>query len=530
MFFMRLNQRLLKAICSVALTIVITGCSESYWPVEDPICRHQTPVRPSHFWIPSQRHLVPTCEDCEDIENENLENNQPLQIADLIDVALQNNPTTRGTWANARAAAYGVKMSESLLFPTLNVQSALTHEHLYLDEKPFIGLAGNEGRDVQHSSTINVARQLGCSAPCGDIGGSNCDTTNCETNSLNLNYLLLDFGGRCATIEAARQALYISDWLHNRQIQEVLLAVLEAYYTHEGLVNLLIARQYDLKNAEENVRSARALFDSGVVTKLDLLQAETNLLNTQLNVVELQGQADVTRGRLITRLGLPADTSLKIAPFPDQIPLEQITESVEELIQVAKEQRPDLAATYANLQQTRSEVTIARSSGLPSLEANVNWQNNIYFKNPSFNNRALCASLVLNIPLFNGFFFYNQTRQAQERVRVACATIKETELQVILDVITSYSNYRTAVESLKYSEEYLKYSQETYDAALMSYNEGIGTILDLLSAQQTLADARAQKVEARTKWAVSLVGMAFSTGILGISYPHSFQIDARNPS
>lgn len=526
---MRLNW-FISISFKFGMAFALVGCSDAYWPLNDPICCNQTPLQPSQFWIPQERCPIPLCEDCEEIENENLENESPLELADLIDIALQNNPTTRQTWAGARAAAYGIKVAASPLFPSINVQSAVTYQDFRLDEKPDLGLAALAGQAQQASSpTINVARQQGClsGGAAGDFGDFGCGSTRFQTNCLNINYLLLDFGGRSANIEAARQALYISDWMHNRQIQQVLLSVLDAYYTYEGIANLLTARHYDLKNAEENVKSARELFEAGVVTKLDLLQAETNLVNTQLNIVELQGQAEVTRGRLITLLGLPGNTPMQIASFPDTMPLEQINGSVDNLIKMAKEQRPDLAASYANLQQARAEVVVARSAGLPTLEANLNLQNNIYFHNSSFNNRSLCASVALNIPLFNGFFFYNQTKQAQERVRSACAEIKETELQVILDVITSYSHFKTAVETLKYTEKYLKFSQETYDAAFISYNEGIGTILDLLSAQQTLADARAQRVEARTKWAISLAGIAFSTGILGINYPdlaHSFQI------
>ena len=47
------------------------------------------------------------------------------------------------------------------------------------------------------------------------------------------------------------------------------------------------------------------------------------------------------------------------------------------------------------------------------------------------------------------------------------------------------------------------------------YEEGVGTILDLLTAQGALADARAQQSQARWSWLVSLAQLAHDVGVLG---------------
>jgi outer membrane protein len=125
------------------------------------------------------------------------------------------------------------------------------------------------------------------------------------------------------------------------------------------------------------------------------------------------------------------------------------------------------------------------------------------------------GSVFVNIPIFSGFLFVNQERQAKEFVRAASANVRNTELLVTLDVLTSYYSFKAAVQSLRYTEDYLKYSAESYEAALATYQEGIATILDLLASQRALADAKARHIQARTNWAIALSNISFAVGTLG---------------
>src|SRR4029079_10748589 len=107
-------------------------------------------------------------------------------------------------------------------------------------------------------------------------------------------------------------------------------------------------------------------------------------------------------------------------------------------------------------------------------------------------------------------------RQARELAQAAYEDLLDVENNVIVEVMTSYSNYHTAVERYKYSVDFLKSSEEAYNVAFASYKEGIGTILDVLTTQRALANARAQKIDARTRWAIALANLAFATGTLGL--------------
>ena len=105
----------------------------------------------------------------------------------------------------------------------------------------------------------------------------------------------------------------------------------------------------------------------------------------------------------------------------------------------------------------------------------------------------------MNVPIFTGWLYENQIASAKENACSALAAWKLTELNVLLDVVTAYNAYTTAVQSVEYSDEYLKYSQEAYDAALLGYRMGANSIVDVLNAQMTLSNARSQWIQTRTQ-------------------------------
>lgn len=501
---MALNVMANQIIRLIALgsLLILTGCYYLQPPV-DPSSNEQTALTPANFWLPERAYEPYPCGN-QEMSEQTLAFLQKTNVAlaDLIDVALTNNPTTEKTWALARAAAYGVDIAKSNLYPTVFLNESLTFTDTQVDD----GMTVTPFQNVLNPDDASVG-----------FDGSGVGTNFIWTNNLSVSYLLLDFGGRCANIEAAKQALYEADWTNNRQIQQVLYSVLSNYYTYSGLVALLESRHMDLKNAETNLQAATELFQAGVKTKLDQLQAQTDVVNIQLSIVDLEGQIQVAYGNLATSLGLPANSVIAIPPIPDHLKLGKICADVDELMAIAYYQRPDLWGVYAEHEQRRALVTVARSAGLPNITTQLDFQNNIFTTNPSLNNRSYAASVSLNVPLFSGYLYESQERQARELVREACADIRIKELEIASDIVHSYTDFKTAVESYHYADEYLRFSQETFEAAQLSYREGVGTILDLLNAQRSLALSRATKIQAVTHWEVALANISFSTGLIGLN-------------
>lgn len=468
---------------------------------KDPSCTGLAPYSQSSEWVAPKRTLArfqhkvtakpPECQ----FPN----TGSPLTVFQAIDVALSNNPDTAITWANARAAAYGLGAAESAYYPFVAVQ-----ETLYITKQ--------SGQTQSSVSGVNGAFS-------GDIGGTG-GATYFETliSQLFISYLIADFGGRCASVAMARELLYQANWLHNRELQTVMFNVLDAYYKYLGDVAAYLARLSDLEDAAVTLDAAENMQAVGVKTIADVLQAKANFSGVRLEVEKALSTMKTAMGRLARQLGLPADYVLDVQMLPEELQTNELNESIEQLMTVAQTQRPDLAATYANVREKQANLKSVQSSALPTLSALGSVERDTYLNASQFNGTIYNSALQLRAPIFVGFLFSNQIRQAKEQVRAAFAQMWNKEYDIYLEVLEAYYSYQTALANITYSEDFLKFSKQNYDVAFGNYKEGTGTILDLLNAQDTLAKARAQSIEARTLWLTSIADIAYSTGTIGCQY------------
>src|SRR6266571_3861204 len=204
-----------------------------------------------------------------------------LKLTDVIDIALRNNTATSAAWADARAAAATYGAAKGQYYPT-------------------IALGG----------TVQAIKRIAS----GGVGAAKQQSYG---PSVNVSWLLLDFGGRSGTIGATREALLAADWTHNATLQNVVLAVEQAYFLYLGTRGLLVAQQTTLTEAQTNLGAAEQRHRVGLATIADVLQARTALSQARLALESTQGDLQTTRGALALSMGLPANIPYDIALVPD---------------------------------------------------------------------------------------------------------------------------------------------------------------------------------------------------------------------
>ena len=93
--------------------------------------------------------------------------------------------------------------------------------------------------------------------------------------------------------------------------------------------------------------------------------------------------------------------------------------------------------------------------------------------------------------------------------------------EVVFQVFSAYYALQTATRRVRTSEDLLASATQANEVALARYKAGVGSVLDLLASQSALASARAQRVEARLTWSVSLAQLAHDAGVLdpGVENP-----------
>jgi outer membrane protein TolC len=220
-------------------------------------------------------------------------------------------------------------------------------------------------------------------------------------------------------------------------------------------------------------------------------------------------------GNLATAMGLRADARFEVSMPSDTLPIGSASASADSLIVSALENRPDMAAARVTILQAQQEVRVARSAEYPAITGGATLGRN--YSNLSLfagNNYAL--TLGVTIPIFNGFSRQYDVAAARSRVDEQVASTSLLRTQVSNQVVTSYVSLQTATARVRTSDVLLASALQSESVARGRYKAGVGTILDLLTAQAALASARAQQAQTRWTWATALAQLAHDVGVLGV--------------
>lgn len=470
------SRPLLKAVhkflASVILSVVLIGC------VHIQSLTSRTSPSPQLPWtapLAAEKPAVTLPPPA--IPQELLSSKQNWTLADLVDIGLSNNMQTKAVWLAARSAAAALGVARSVYFPRISVD-------------------------------LNAAKTKGSA-----FGGRfSYDYSNFSPTA-SLSYLLLDFGGRQAGIEEARQALAAANWAQNSVIQNVILQIEQNYYQYVTAKSLSTAEEANLKEADTNLDAADQRHRAGVATVADVLQAKTALSRAQLDLISTQGLLQTFKGALANSLGLPANTSFEVSDeLPTSFPLEQVSDEIERYIEEARSKRPDLAAARSRVLRAEAHIRNIQSEGFPTLTANGSI-GKIYYSTPA-SSSSFSAAVLLDIPLCKGYSNAYQVLQAKIDGETAQTQMKQLEQDIVLQVWTSYYSVKTAAQKIKTAQDLYEAARQSYQVALASYKEGVGNILELLAAQSSLDGGRVQLVQAKTDWLLSLVQFAHDTGTL----------------
>jgi TolC family type I secretion outer membrane protein len=402
---------------------------------------------------------------------------QRLTLTDVIDYGLRNNPATRLAWANARAAAAAYGSERGAWLPTIDADVTGTR----------IQTAASQGRTAVRQSVF--------------------------TPSLSLSYLLFDFGGRTGRIGAAEERAVAAAFTHNAAIQDVVLQIQVAYFQYLAARSLLEAQHTTLAEADANLEAAEERRRVGLATIADVLQARTAASQAQLDLQSTEGNLQTTRGALALALGIPANLPYDVDSTAAGVPVAALADSVDGLIAAALKGRPDLAAARSQAEAARAGIGEARSSLLPSLNLNATAGRTYATTIPNGAN-SYNVGVELSIPLFSGFSRQYDLRAAQFQAEAATARSEALRQQVVYQVFSAYYALQTSTRRVRTAEDLVASAQQSNDVALARYKAGVGTVLDLLAAQSALASARAQRVDARLNWSVSLAQLAHDAGVL----------------
>ncbi|MGE9295127.1 MAG: TolC family protein, partial [Puniceicoccales bacterium] len=238
-----------------------------------------------------------------------------------------------------------------------------------------------------------------------------------------------------------------------------------------------------------------------------------------VKTAEAQIEGDVAtieaaRASLASTLGVQISSELQIERPEDFPEFESIDADVNRLMAEALQNRPTLLSSYASIREAEYNLDAARADLWPELNASVTAD---YLHTTNSNPNPISdyvAALTVEWDLFQGFNKWYEIERRRDQARRAQELARVSELRVLEQVWTAFFGYRSAVRQVESTTAAVEAQQQAYDAISIGYETGINSLLDLLTSQQDLDDARRNLIAARTDLGSSIADLARATGNL----------------
>jgi outer membrane protein len=320
------------------------------------------------------------------------------------------------------------------------------------------------------------------------------------TGGISLNLTLFDGFARFATSNAAAANADAADAGYTNQRFQVTLTTKQLFYNALATDELVGVAEAQVRQAQQQFDIAVQKLHAGSATRSDSLRSVVDLGNAHLALLNAQANLATAEANLGRQVGVDrpvrAVPDSTLAPYPDTAALRAD----------AMAHAPQVAQAEAQAHAAQSQVSVARAQYFPSFTAGYSngytgfdapWSST----NSYVNNWSLRFSVSL--PIFNGFTREQQMVSADVQRDVAVAQAADTRrlvgaqlTQEIAALQTAYTQIDIATTNVAATTEDLRVQQERYRV-------GASTILDLLTSEANLTQAKTNLVQARFNYNIA---------------------------
>jgi outer membrane protein len=415
----------------------------------------------------------------------------PYTLAELIDVAEHHNPSTRAIWERAKQKARELGLAKSAYYPQLEGLAVFGDERSI---NPFPEPLAPRGYVMVELPVVRP--------------------------EVTLQYLIFDFGKREGTVDSAKSEKLAAGADVIQVNQALAFRVASAYYQLVTAQERLQAAQDTLRTAQTTQAAAEDRLNNGLATLPDVLNARAETAQAAFDEQSADGDEKIARVTLTEAVGADPSPNIVIdsqrsAPLP-----ERLTMSIEALMDRAMKDRPELMAQTLRIRSAEARIRAARAEYKPQIALSGSvaqtsvWPSADYGVLGSASEPTWSASLGIQWRIFDGGARKNELLIAESKRREAQDELTAIHDQTTREVWTAYIAFRTALRKHDAAVALLEAANASYSASLEAYKYGVKNLVDVVTAEQQLAQARVSSVSARSELFLEAVNLEFATGNL----------------
>jgi len=413
---------------------------------------------------------------------------EALALARAVAMALCADPEVAAAWRTQLSSQASMEAERSAYWPTLQG----------------VASSGRANRKTRYDGFPEANSSL-----------------NARTSGygLSLNWVLYDFGLREARVESARQLLNAASSSRVEKIQAVVLNTSKAFYQVQASRALLQARQSIEALAADSLRVTTAKHQAGAGEQADRLQAQTTYEQAQLERVLAEGDLATAEGALASAVNLSPSAPLRLEALDEPNGEEQrFMQSVDALMEQARQNHPSVETARAQWSSSLARAEAERAQGRPTVSLYSNYRHDDTPVDQVASRQQIetwTVGVQVSVPIFDGFLSRRRARAAEEEAGAREQDVRTAERTIALSVWRSRQALAARTQALTISRRLVASASQSHRVALGRYKAGVGSIIELLNAQNDLAAAQQRRVGSVVDWYTARLQLAADLGELG---------------
>ena len=317
---------------------------------------------------------------------------------------------------------------------------------------------------------------------------------------VNLNYTLFDGLGRKFTYKRLKEQYALSELQLRETIEFTILQLYEVYFNIAQLTESKSIFQENLSISKERQKRAEIAFIHGQGNKLAVLNAQVDVTNDSINLIQIKQQLDNSKRDLNLLLNQPISQNFEVDLNVDFVPYIQI----ESYLENASENNVELLKQKSNTQINSYDIKISQSGYLPTvgLVGSYGWNLNKNPASPFFpgtNNTSYSvgvgASLSWN--LFDGGRTLTRVKNAKLTFENQDLLEQESKLSFNRDITNGIQNFKNTKEIFKIQKKQVETATYNFNRSQAQYKLGSITAIEFRQAQINLTNAQNQRTIAK---------------------------------
>lgn len=288
------------------------------------------------------------------------------------------------------------------------------------------------------------------------------------------------------------------------------------YFNMLNAGNMKALRQESVDRLQAHLDNVVAQYNVGIVARADVLRSEVELANAKQDYITASNEYDVAEATLNNIIGTPLGTTLLLK---DRLQYEPYENDMAYCLAYSEQHRPELKQAEYAIDSAEAALVVARSGHMPKVYANAsnNWGGN-GSDWPGDDDENWSVGVTASINVFDSGVTWSKIHAAQEALVQAKESQRQIKDAVELEVRTDYLSMREAEKRISTAQVAVASAEEDYHIAVVRYQAGVGTNIDVMDAQEALTQAKTNYYQALYNYNTSKAALNTSMGV-GVPVP-----------